>query len=406
MNVDPDAIPTDSDRAPKAGPAAPARTEPVKATAATSPLTRSISVASIIAAIALVLLTGASLWLLGHTTRIITWFLVSGFFAVVLTPPVDWIVRNMRLRRSIAVTLVFVLGLAALGGLGYTFVKPLAKQATQFANDFPTYVKDAESGRGTVGKYVKRYKLDDWLTRNQDEIRRRANKIFAPEKVFGTAVGALGSVFSIFAAILTMAVLTFLMLMEGRELLLTTTRLLRSRTRDRVIHVARDAARAITGYVNGNLLISVIAGLATFVYLLIVNVPFAGVLALWVAFADLIPLVGATLGAIPPVILAFLSSTTTGVATVIFYIVYQQFENQVLQVTIMARAVALKPLVVLGTVLFGVELFGLLGALLAIPVAGIIKVIGTDIVAHRRPDLVAVEHVHGPRRRLSWRSRG
>ena len=407
MNVDPDAIPTAEARAAsKPATTAPAMTESTVTRIPNTMLPRGVPLASIVTVIALVLTTGAALWLLGHTTRIITWFLVSGFFAVVLTPPVDWIVQHLQLRRSIAVTLVFVLGLAALGGLGYTFVKPLAKQATQFANDFPTYVKDAEAGRGTVGKYVKRYKLDDWLTRNQDEIRRRANKIFAPEKVFGTAVGALGSVFSIFAAILTMAVLTFLMLMEGRELLLTATRLLRPRSHERVARVARDAARAITGYVNGNLLISVIAGLATFVYLRIVDVPFAGVLALWVAFADLIPLVGATLGAIPPVILAFLSSTTTGVATVIFYIVYQQFENQVLQVTIMARAVALKPLVVLGTVLFGVELFGLLGALLAIPAAGIIKVIGADIVAHRRPDLVTVEHVHGPRRRLSRRRRG
>ena len=152
----------------------------------------------------------------------------------------------------------------------------------------------------------------------------------------------------------------------------------------------------------------VIAGISTFIFLTIAGVPFAGVLALWVGFADLIPLVGATLGAIPTVLVAFLSSTTIGVATLIFYVIYQQFENHVLQVTIMSKTVALKPLIVLASVLFGVEIFGLLGALLAIPAAGIIKVVGTDIIAHRRPDIALAGHVshsrvHLPKR---WSKKG
>ena len=83
-----------------------------------------------------------------------------------------------------------------------------------------------------------------------------------------------------------------------------------------------------------------------------------------------------------------------GIATVIFYVIYQQFENHVLQVTIMSRTVALSPLSVLVSVLFGVELFGLLGALLAIPVAGIVKVLAAEVVRIRRPDLVVVHHLH------------
>jgi predicted PurR-regulated permease PerM len=367
-------------------------------------LTRGAPVATIVTTIALVLATLAGLYLLGKATRIITWILVAGFFAVVLTPPVNWFVRRLHVPRSLAVGLVFVSGVAAIAGLGYTFVTPLARQATSFANDFPTYVKDAEEGRGTIGHYVKKYKLDDWLEKNQDELRKRAQDIFEPKAVFGTALGALGSVLTMVFAILTIAVLTILMLLEGHDLLMTASKGLRPHQRDRMIQVATDCARAINSYVNGNLLISVIAGLATFVFLLIAGVPFAGVLALWVAFADLIPLVGATMGAIPPVIVAFLNSTTTGVITVIFYVIYQQFENQVLQVAIMSKAVALKPLIVLASVLLGVELFGLLGALLAIPAAGIIRVVAFDLVAHRRPDLITVEHVHpGKRRGLSLR---
>lgn len=112
--------------------------------------------------------------------------------------------------------------------------------------------------------------------------------------------------------------------------------------------------------------------------------PFREVLALWVAFADLIPLVGATLGAIPAVLVAFLQSTPLGIATLVFFVVYQQFENHVLQVTIMSRTVDLNPLVVLASVLIGVELTGILGALLAIPVAGVIQVIGRDILDNHR----------------------
>ncbi len=135
----------------------------------------------------------------------------------------------------------------------------------------------------------------------------------------------------------------------------------------------------MTGYVGGNLLISVIAGLATWVMLSILGVPYAGVLALWVAFADLIPLVGATIGAIPTVAFAFLHSSAPASPPSIFFIAYQQFENHVLQVTVMSRTVNVNPLTVLVSVLVGVELFGLLGALLAIPAAGVIQVVVRDI---------------------------
>jgi predicted PurR-regulated permease PerM len=148
-----------------------------------------------------------------------------------------------------------------------------------------------------------------------------------------------------------------------------------SRHRERIRHVAADCAKAVTGYMAGNLLISVVAGVTTFVFLTIAGVPFAGVLGLWVAFADLIPLVGATLGAIPTIGVAFLSSPGRGIAALIFYVVYQQLENHILQPTIMSRTVDINPLAVLVSVLVGVQLFGLVGALLAIPVAGVIQVI-------------------------------
>lgn len=355
--------------------------------------------ATILSTIALILATWVLYLFLKHTSRILTWMLIAAFFAVVLTPPVDWLVKHLRMRRAIAVSLVFLIGIATIGLLGYVFIKPLATQGTEFANKFPQFVEDAQDGKGQVGELVKRWGVDDWLTKNQDELRTRATEIFKPNRVLGTTVGAIGSVFTVVAAVLTIAVMTFLMLLEGRDLLLTAIKILRPHQRQRVMNVAQASAKTITGYVAGNLAISVIAGVSTFVFCTIVGVPFAGVLALWVALADLIPLVGATLGAIPTILVAFLTSTNIGIATLIFYVIYQQFENHVLQVTIMSRTVALKPIVVLASVLMGVELFGVAGALLAIPAAGIIKVIGSDIVAHRRPDIalegrIMHQHVH------------
>ena len=140
----------------------------------------------------------------------------------------------------------------------------------------------------------------------------------------------------------------------------------------------------MTGYISGNLLISVICGGLTFVVLLILGVPFAGLIALFVGLADLVPLVGATLGGAVGVLAGFLHSTTAGIVVLVFFVVYQQLENHLLQPLIFARTVKLNPLAVIIAILLGVELIGVLGALLAIPVAGMIQVVLRDVWDHRR----------------------
>jgi predicted PurR-regulated permease PerM len=152
----------------------------------------------------------------------------------------------------------------------------------------------------------------------------------------------------------------------------------------RIRRVAADCARSVTGYISGNLLISVICGSLTYVVLLILGVPFAGLIALFVGIADLIPLVGATLGGAVAVIAGLVDSTTAGIVVLVFFVVYQQLENHVLQPMIFARTVKLNPLTVIVAILLGVELLGVLGALLAIPVAGMVQVILRDIWDHRR----------------------
>lgn len=318
-------------------------------------------------------LFGLAYLVLGAVTRILAWLMVALFLTAVLTPAVDFLQHRGRMRRGAAAAIVFVLGFALLAGLMYSFVRPLIDQGGQFADELPTLLEDAEEGRGPLGDLVERFNLENYLEDNTDELQNQIRNLGTP------ALGVARSVFNGLFAAITIIVLTVLMILQGPSLGAAVLTFLPERHRERVRGVASDAGKAVSGYMAGNLLISVIAGTASYVYLLIAGVPYAEVLALWVAFADLIPLVGATLGAVPTIVFAFLHSTPAGIAGIVFFIAYQQFENHVLQVTIMSRTVNVNPLTVLLSVLVGVEIFGVLGAVLAIPAAGVLQVIIRDL---------------------------
>ncbi len=328
---------------------------------------------TILAVLFVVLASAFAVVTLQRLGRIITWFVVAAFFAAILTPAVDLLQRKVHLPRVLATLIVFLLGMAAMAGLLYAFIRPLVDQAYEFSDNLPTYVEEAKAGRGPAGDLVQRYDLDTYLERNQDKLRATITGAGGPAAKFASGI------FSTLAAVLTILVLIFLLLLEGPKVMAGLLQLIPPRHRDRVRRVARDSNRAITGYMFGNLAISVIAGVATYLVLWPLGVPFRGVLALWVAFADLIPLVGATLGAVVATAVAFLDSPRTGVIVLIFFVIYQQFENHVLQVSIMSRTVDLNPLAVLASVLVGVELFGIIGALLAIPAGGVLQVICRDV---------------------------
>jgi predicted PurR-regulated permease PerM len=351
------------------------------------PIRRPVPVRTIAAAIGMVLATLVFLVLVQHLARIIGLLVVAAFFAVVLTPAVDFLDRR-RMRRSLATLVVFVVGFSLMIAMLFAFIRPIVQEVNDFVDNFPAFVEDAKEGRGTIGRLVQRYDIDTYIEENQERWEESLRNAGAP------ALEVARSVANGIFAFVTILVLTFLMVLQGPSITAGVLNLFEDRRRrERVRLVAADCAKAVTGYMAGNLLISVIAGLTTFVVLTILGVPFAGVLGLWVAFADLIPLVGATLGAVPTVMVAFLESPVDGVAVLVFYILYQQVENHVLQPTIMSRTVNMNPLAVLISVLIGVELYGILGALLAIPVAGVLQVIVRNIYDERRGRLKPVPTV-------------
>jgi predicted PurR-regulated permease PerM len=340
---------------------------------------RPVPVRTILTVIGLVLATYLALQLVVQTRRVLMWTVIALFFAVALHPAVDMVERRLsRGHRAVATLLVFLTAVVVIGALVALFVIPLAQEGTRLASRLPGIIENARAGRGPIGDLLERTHALEYVQQHRSDIRSFAARLDTPVLAFvrGAATTVVG--------VGTILVLTSLMVLEGPKAVDSTLALVDKAHAARVRRVGTACARAVTGYLTGNLLISVICGVLTFAVLLVTGVPFAGLIALFVAVADLIPLVGATLGAVVAAIAAFIHSVPAGIGVVVFSIVYQQVENHLLQPVIMARTVKLSPLTVLLAILIGVELAGILGALLAIPVAGMIQVILRDIWAQHR----------------------
>jgi predicted PurR-regulated permease PerM len=327
----------------------------------------------------LVLATLLLLLLVRATRQVLTWIMIAVFFAVALHPAVNWVQRRVAFgRRWLATLLVFLVAFAFVAGLVTLFVVPLVREGTQVVADFPKIVEDARSGRGPVGGLIERFNLLEYAENNADRFREYASNLGAP--TLALLRGAATSI----AGIVTIFVLAYLMVLEAPKVVGGFLALFGDRRAEHIRRVGHDCAKTVTGYITGNLLISVICGSLTYAVLKIMGVPYAGLIALFVGLADLIPLVGATLGAVIASLAAFVESTTAGIVVIVFFVLYQQLENHLLQPLIFARTVKLNPLTVLIAILIAVELAGILGALLAIPVAGIIQIIARDIWDTRR----------------------
>src|SRR4029453_15072208 len=182
--------------------------------------------------------------------RVLSWIVVAVLLAIVLGPAVDLAQRRLPLRRSLATLLVFVVLLVALAGMITAFVRPLVIEGGRFADQAPEYVDQARTGRGPIGRLVQRYNIDEYIARNQGRLREAANRFTTP------AIGLLRSIFSTIVALVTIAVLTFLMVLQGPSLLASWVAALPEARRERVRRVAADSSKAVTGYMTGNLLIS------------------------------------------------------------------------------------------------------------------------------------------------------
>lgn len=302
--------------------------------------------------------------------------LVSMFLAVGLDPAISRLQR-MGLNRGQAVGMILLLIVLVIVGFLAAVVPPLVTQVTEFATHLPDYVQQLADKNPRIEAFV----TDRDIAARLSDATSNIGKTIGGSA--GKVLGLAGSIISSLFSGLTVLVLTIYFSLSLAGIRSGTLRLLPRSKRERVKELADPVLTKIGGYIAGNIVISVIAGLLSFVFLLIADVPFPVALALWVAIADLIPMVGATLGAVPAVLVAFFTSGPLGIATLVYFVIYQQFENYIVAPRVMTKAVDLSPAAVLLSALMGASLLGVVGVLMAIPLAAGAKLLVQELIVSK-----------------------
>ena len=329
-----------------------------------------LSTRAILRIVAIVLVVIGTVLLVRLLWQPIGWVIIAAFIAIALSGPVSLLEKRMP--RALAIAIVYLLLLLIPAGIAAAVIPPVVDQGVNFVNDLPRYTTDlqeAVEGNDRLSEINRDFGVTNELQRLAED---------APNHI-GEAAGVVRDVgsglFSGLFSALTILVLSIFMTARGRVWVDGALRL-HGGKEAQAVGVALDRiANAVGHYVAGAAIQATIAGLAAFIVLSILGVPFAGALAVLVALFDLIPMVGATIaGLIILVVTLFTDFPTATIVWVIFGIAYQQFENYVIQPQIHKRAVQLEPFVVLISVICGGVLFGIVGALLAIPIAASIQI--------------------------------
>ena len=303
--------------------------------------------------------------------RPLTWIGVGALLALALDPLVSRLEGRVG-RRSIAVGIVLAGFLAALLLLIAVFGPPAARQARNLSNDLPEAVADLED-LPVIGSSIERANASDNIQNFLDELPQRLAGDTTPIENAGRSV--LGGALAGFASILAAVTL----LLDGSRLLARIRRLVPRRHRGLADRVGSLAYRTVGQYFAGSVLVAAVAGISVTAVGLALGVPLAPLLGTWVAIFDLVPQIGGAVGGIPFVVFAMTQGAGVGVACLIFFVVYLNFENHVLQPIIIGRTVRLSPPATMTAALVGVSAAGVVGALVAVPLLGTAKAIYLEL---------------------------
>src|ERR1700728_2467061 len=338
---------------------------------------RSVPLRAILVTIALVVAVYLLGKLLYRLRDVVLLMLVGGFIALVLNPLVVALQRWRVPRRGLAVTIVTLWAALLFAGLAVAFGYPLVNSVTHFANDLPGYVNKAEHGKGWIGHLVRKYHIESWVNKNSPKLVSYAQSLSKPALNLGKgAISVIASLAAVFAFVL-------LLLLEAPKIRAATLAVMSPDRARRYSTIGGEVSRSISGFVVGDVLTSIVAGVVVFATLAALGVPYALLFGLWVALVDFLPTIGGALAGIPTVLFALGHSLTAGIVTLVVFLVYTQTENHVLNPIVMSRTVRINPLLVLLSVLIGASIGswvggffgGFVAALLAIPVAGAIQVV-------------------------------
>ncbi len=338
---------------------------------------RRVPLLTIVTTVAIVAATYLAGKLIYRLRDIVLLILVAGFVSVLLNPIVAVLERRVVRRRGVAVGIVTLLALLFFIGLAAVFGYPLVNGITHLANRLPSYVASAQNGTGWIGHLARKYHILAWVQRNTPKLVAYAQSLSKPALSIGTAA------FSLIIQLVTIFVLVLMLLLEGPKMRRWILSQMRPSRAAATTRISAEVNSAVIGYMLGNFLTSLIAGIVVFVTLLVLGVPFPQLWGLWVGLVDFLPLVGGALAGIPTVLFAFGHGITAGIVTLVVFLVYTQVENHILNPVIMSKTVKISPLLVLLAVLVGASLGSLVGgvfggfvaALLAIPLAGALQVL-------------------------------
>jgi predicted PurR-regulated permease PerM len=323
----------------------------------------------------------AALYFLYLIRNVLGLLFIALFLAIALGPVVEFFVRR-KVPRGLAILIAYVMLLGSVFGLGLLVVPPIVSGVNDFVDNVPSYVEDLRNSK-TFAEYDDKYDITPKLKEQAEKLP--AHLTDAASGLRTVTVGVFGTL----VQLVTILVMTFFLLLDGKRMLRFLIRELGPNRAERMERISEDVYRAVGGYVAGNILISVIAGVSSYIVMSILNIPFAVPLAVLVAFLDLIPLVGSTIGGgIVAIVAAIVGFPGTLIAWVVFLVVYQQVENNLLQPVVYKRTVQIHPLIVIVAVLMGGSLLGVLGALLAIPIAATVQIVVKEWWGWRRERLV------------------
>jgi predicted PurR-regulated permease PerM len=360
---------------------------------------RGVPLLAILAAVGVVVVVYLAGKLVYKLREIILLMVVAGFISLLLNPLVVLLQRWKIKRRGLAVAVVTLVSVLVFIALAALFGYPLVNGLTHLAHKLPTYVRQVEQGRGPLGHLSRRYHVQRWVDKNlAPRLSSFAKNLSKPALTLGkAAVSLLFALFVIF-------VLVLLLLLEGPKLRRGLLGMMQPERAARVWRISGEVSRSVTGFMLGNFITSIVAGVVVLVTLVILGVPFALLWALWVALLDFLPMIGGALAGIPTGLFALTHSFTAFIVFAAVFLTYTQIENHILNPIVMSRTVRINPLLVLIAILVGANVGdlvggffgGFVGTLLAIPLAGAIQVVVREMWQATSPE-AQLEIVGGDR---------
>ncbi len=303
------------------------------------------------------------------------------FLALALNAPVHWLAQRLpgkrRGNRTLATAISFFVVIAVLIGFFASIVPPLVRQTSNFISAAPELIDNARSQDSAIGEFIRRYNLESQVDKFSSQLGDRL------KDSTGAAVSSLSKLGSSIFSMLAILALTFMMLIEGPRWLRLFEDIVPDAHHPRLRRLMADMYRVVKGYVNGQVTLAAIAAVLLLPAMFILGISYPIALMVVVFICGLIPLVGHTIGAVIVTTVALFHSPVSAIIILAYYILYQQIENYVIQPRVQANSTNMSPLLVFMSVIIGVNFGGLFGGLVAIPVAGCIRIFVLDYLQRK-----------------------